>query len=277
MARKPSSLPPRNEAVEPWAELDALERRREARKMELYAAMVENLDHHVGRLVDYLKSNGLYDNTLIVFMSDNGAAGEDFYNAGPDMPFIRAHYDNSYENMGKPDSWVSYGRPWAEAGSAPFSRYKGSTREGGIVAPMIVTGAGVVRGGSINRAYVTLMDLAPTFLELAKGRYPTDGSVLPMLGESMVGVLTGQAAFVHDSTYVTTLYHAGHAFLRQGKWKIVNLEPPFDESGFELFDLESDPGETTNLAPVQPERFARMIELWRATRKKLGIVLPEDL
>ena len=115
-----SSLPPRNDAITPWARLEPAAQRREARKMELYAAIVENLDHHVGRLIAYLQANNLYDNTLVVFMSDNGAAGEDFYNGGGFMPYIREHYDNSYENMGTVSSIVLYGPQWAEAGSAPF-------------------------------------------------------------------------------------------------------------------------------------------------------------
>ena len=205
-----SSLPPRNEAITPWNDLGTEQQRREARKMELYASMVENLDFHVGRLIDHLKSNGLYDNTLIVFISDNGAAAEDFYNVGQYVPYVRDNYDNSYENMGK----------------------------------------------------------AP---------YPTDGSVMPMLGESVIGLLSGDATVVHDDAYITTLFHRGRGFLRQGKWKLVNLEPPFDESRFELFDLEADPGESTNLAAIEPERWAAMIELWRVKRQELGIVLPEDL
>ena len=272
-----SVLSPRNDAITPWDGLNAAEKRREARKMELYASMVENLDFHVGRLIEYLQQNDLYEDTLIVFMSDNGAAGEDFYNVGGFGPYLRANYDNSYENFGKPTSWVSYGPQWAEAGSAPFSRYKAYTREGGIVAPMIVSGPGVAVGSRIDNTYVTVMDLAPTFLELANAKYPTDDSVEPMLGESMVGLLSGEASRVHGEDYVTTLYHAGRAYIRRGNWKLVNLEPPFDESKFELFDLASDPGETKNLAGSESETLANMIELWRVTRLQLGIVLPQDL
>ena len=217
-------------------------------------------------------------NTLIVFMSDNGAAGSNHF--GSDTAYgryLRAHYDNSYENMGKANSWVTYGARWGEAGSAPFSRYKNFTREGGIVAAMIATGPGVASSGTIDSTYVTVMDLAPTFLELGGAIYPDDGSVAPMLGESMVGFLAGAEAEVHDENYVTTLYHAGKALLRQGRWKLVTLDPPFDESQFQLFDIEVDPGETRNLALQYPERMASMIALWRETRLELGIVLPQDL
>jgi arylsulfatase len=98
-----------------------------------------------------------------------------------------------------------------------------------------------------------------------------------MLGESINQFLAGESDKAHDDTYVTTLFHDGHAFLRQGNWKLANLEPPFDESGFGLFNLWDDPGETNNLADAEPEKFAEMIALWRVERRKLGIILPQDL
>ncbi|MDJ0905954.1 MAG: arylsulfatase [Woeseiaceae bacterium] len=272
-----SALPPRNEAITPWEQLDEQQRRRESRKMELYAAMVDNLDDHVGRLLDYLRDSGLYDNTLIIFMSDNGAAGEDFYNEGRFVEHLQAHFDNAYEKMGTAESFVSYDDPWAEAGSAPFMRRKGYTRQGGIVAPMIAAGPGVHASGQIDASYLTVMDLAPTFLELAGATYPDDGSVAPMLGESMNAFLAGEADAVHDDSYVTTLYHWGRAYLRQGDWKIANLEGPFSEADFALFNLAEDPGETTDLADVHPEKYAELIELWRQRRLELGIILPQDL
>ena len=275
-----STLPPRNEAITPWEELDTNQRHRESRKMELYAAMVTNLDGHVGRLVEYLKKHDLYDNTLIIFMSDNGAAAEDFYNDpkyGSYMDYTRAHYDNAYKNMGKPDSFVSYGAQWAEAGSAPFQRYKGYTREGGITAPMIISGKGVASKGRKSSVYLTVMDLAPTFLELAGLNYPDDGLVQAPLGESINALLTGKSEHVHDQDYVTVQSHGGRAMLRKGKWKLTNLDQPFDESKMELFDLEADPGETKNLAGAKPEKYQELLDLWREERRKMGIVLPQDL
>lgn len=270
-------LPPRNPAVVPWSGLSEEQKRIESRKMELYASLLHNFDDHIGRLVDYLRSADLYDNTLIVFMSDNGAAGEDFYNAGPYVDYLRAHYDNSYENMGSPTSFVAYGLPWAEAGSAPFSRYKGYTREGGIAAPMIVAGSSVDRSGVINNSYLTVMDLAPTFLELAGAHYPTGPGLRPMLGESMVDLLAGNTHAAHEDSYTTVLYYEGRAFIRQSDWKLVNLNPPFDETTFELFNLADDPGEATDLRNREPARFAAMVELWHARRRALGILLPENI
>lgn len=268
-------LPPRNPAVVPWNDLSDEQKRTESRKMELYAALLHHFDEQVGRLIDYLKDAELYDNTLIVFMSDNGAAAEDFYDRGPYTEYIRAHYDNSYDNMGKPGSFVSYGRPWAEAGSAPFSRHKGYTRQGGIAAAMIAAGRAVDRSGVINDSFLTVMDLAPTFLELAGAEYPSSGGVRPMLGESVVNLLAGNTHAAHAEDYSTVLYYEGRAFVRQGDWKLVNLEPPFNESTYELFNLADDPGETTDLRDSEPERFAAMVRLWHAKRQEIGILLPE--
>jgi len=275
-----STLPPRNEAITPWVDLDAEQQRRESRKMELYAAMVTNLDGHVGSLVKYLKTKGLYDNTLIIFMSDNGAAAEDFYNDPKYkdyMEYTRQHYDNAYENMGMPDSFVSYGAQWAEAGSAPFQRHKGYTREGGITAPMVITGPGVVSQGIKTSSYLTVMDLAPTFLELAGIDYPAGGSIQPMRGESINAFLSGDTDMVHDENYVTVHSHGGRMLIRKGKWKLTTLEAPFEESKLELFNMETDPGEMNNLVKAKPEKYQEMLELWREERRNRGIVLPQDL
>jgi arylsulfatase A-like enzyme len=109
-----SSLPPRNDAITPWEELSVDEQRRESRKMEFYASMVDNLDGHIGHLLDHLKKTGLYENTLIVFMSDNGAAGEDFYNEGPFTEYIQAHFDNAYETI----RWRAISGRWLRAADA---------------------------------------------------------------------------------------------------------------------------------------------------------------
>ena len=275
-----AELPPRNDDITPWVDLTAEQQRRESRKMELYAALVDNLDDHVGRLLDYLKENDLYDNTLIIFMSDNGAAGEDFYNGvlWPQfMPQTRKTFDNAYEKMGTADSFVSYGPPWAEAGSAPFRKYKSYTREGGLVAPMIMTGPGIAASGVIDSTYATAMDIAPTLLEVAGGKYPDDGSVRPMLGEPMNDFLAGRSDVVHDDDYVMVMSHRGRAFVRKGPWKIVTTFGPFSEDDFELYHVVDDPGEIRNLADAEPEKMAELLGIWREKRLEYGIIIPEDL
>lgn len=277
MVSADAALPPSNPAVPPWDSLTDEEKRVEAREMELYAAMVENLDGHVGRLVDYLKQSGQYENTLIVFMADNGAAAEDFYNDGPYQDYVQANYENTYETMGDPDSWVSYGRAWAEAGSAPFTRYKTYTSEGGISAPLIIAGNGVAAKDEINRSYLTVMDLAPTFIQIAGANYPAGGDIQAMRGESLVPLLSGQSEAAHADDYTTVLYLQGRALVRKGPWKLVALDPPFDKSKFGLFNMESDRGETTDMKAENPGKYQELIRIWDKQRTELGIILPEDL
>ena len=272
-----STLPPRNENIRPWADLSEAEKRIESREMELYAAMVENLDHHIGRLFAYLRENNLYENTLIVFMSDNGAAGEDFYNRGPFVEYVRERYDNTFENMGRPDSFVSYDYAWAEAGSAPFKHTKTFTTQGGITAPMIAAGPGVRLEDVISHSHVTLMDIAPTFIEAANGHYPDDGSVEPMQGKTLSPLLGGETETIHSDEETFVLFHRNRAYVRKGNWKLTSIERPFDEAHFSLHNLADDPGETTDLSEAHPEKHEELLQIWRAERRELGIVLPMDL
>ncbi len=274
---KDRKLPPRLETIKPWATLTAEEKKSEARKMELYAAMVDNLDEQVARLVTFLKAEGLYDNTLIVFMSDNGAAAEDFYVQKPYADFIASRYDNTYANMGNISSFVSYGAPWAKAGAAPFSHYKGLATEGGTVAPMILTGAKWISGQGIRKDFVTVMDLAPTFIDLAAASYPGKRGTTntrPMLSTSMRAYLAGKAVAVHDSAYAYGLWSGGAAGFWKGKWKLTNKETPYREGQLQLFDLQRDPGETTDLSSARPEIYREMVEAWRQYIKTHDIRIP---
>jgi len=275
-----SNLPPRNDVITPWGDLSVEQQKIESRMMEIYAAMIDNLDDHLGRLFAYLKDEGLYDNTLIIFMGDNGAAAEDFWNGYPyDGPtaYLRARFDNSLDNIGTATSFVSYGAQWAEASSAPYRWRKSFMHEGGIVAPMIISGAGVHRSGVIDPVYATVMDIAPTLIEAAGAEYPDDGSVRPMVGESMSAFLRGRSGRIHDDDYVTVLAHRGQGLVRKGQWKIVTTFAPFDESKFQLYDLQSDPGETVDLRTEEPEIFAELLGYWRKKRVEYGYILPQDL
>ncbi|MDN3204122.1 arylsulfatase [Algoriphagus sediminis] len=270
-------LPEMNSRVKPWEELSPEEQKKEARKMELYAGMVDNLDYNVGRLLDYLKEKGKYENTLIVFMADNGAAAEDFYYRKGFMELLRKHFTDEYEDMGKPNSFISYGPQWAEAGSSPFRYFKGYTTEGGMNVPMIIAGPGVAGSGSIQDTFCTLLDLAPTFYEVAGVEYPKEwkgNSPKPLLGESLIPMLSGNVSQVHHENYVFGMEHAGQAMLRKGNWKILNHERPFDKSNFELFDLSKDIAEQNDLRKEFPEKYQEMLLEWEKWSEQVGVVLP---
>lgn len=270
-------MPPSHRDIKAWNSLSPEEQKKEARKMELYAGMVENLDYNIGRIINYLKETGQYENTLIVFMSDNGAAAEDFYYNSNYGPFLQENYADDYAEMGKANSYISYGPQWAEAGSSPFKYYKGFTTEGGINTPMIMAGPGVENHGTINDSFLTLLDLAPTFYELVGVSYPDkwkEKAVKPLLGVSLVPLLSGKSNSVHDSTYVFGLEHRGYAMIRKGDWKIVNIERPFLLKNFQLYNLKSDLAEQNDLTETFPEKYQEMIGEWNKFSKEVGVKTP---
>ena len=274
-----AKLPARSSLIKPWTALSSEEKKIESKKMELYAAMVENLDDHIGQLIQYLKQSGQVDNTIIVFMSDNGAAAEDFFNLPAGFgPFLRTHYNNEHENMGKASSFVSYGPQWAQAGAAPFKLFKYYSTEGGIVTPLIITGNQVARKPGFQNTFISVMDLAPTFLELAGIKYPefyNNNSVLPMLGESCLSYISGKSNAVHDSNYVFGLEHDGQCMLIKGNWKITNSSHPLDETAFSLYNLATDLGESNDLSKSNPKKFSEMMREWEIFKKKTGVIMKE--
>jgi arylsulfatase A-like enzyme len=274
-----AKLPERSAGIKLWTALSAEEKKIESRKMELYAAMVENLDDHVGQVLQYLEQSGQYDNTIIVFMSDNGAAAEDFYNLPAGFgPYIRQHYNNDYENMGKAGSFVSYGPQWAQAGAAPFKLFKYYSTEGGIVTPLIIAGKNAQKRQGFQNTFITVMDLAPTFLEIAGIKYPSsyaNKKVTPMPGESSLSFISGKTNTVHNEDYVFGLEHDGQCMLIKGKWKITNISNPLEETAFALYDLSKDIGETNDLSRSNPEKFKEMITEWEIFKKKNGVIPKE--
>ena len=270
-------LPPNHERVASWSSLTVEEQRKEARKMELYAGMVDNLDYNIGRLLDHLKAIDEYENTLIVFMSDNGAAAEDFFVNKNYGPFIREHFHDDYEKMGEPYSFISYGPQWAEAGSAPFRYFKGQTTEGGIIAPMIMAGKGVMRNNEICHSLTTLMDIAPTFYELAEVSYPDrmNGKVLyPLKGASILPYASNTTDQIHNDEYVFALEHSSRAMLRKGKWKITNLERPFDVGNFKLYDLSEDLAENESLNDKYPDKLQELLKDWENFAREIRVQFP---
>lgn len=269
-----AKLPPMQENIPPWASLSEEDRKKEARKMELYAGMVENLDYNIGRLLNYLKETGEYDNTLIVFMSDNGAAGDDFLRHPGYGPYLRAHFNEAYEHMGEASSFISYGPAWAEAGSSPFRLYKGFATEGGMLAPMIIAGQGVHLENTISHDFLSVMDLAPTFYELAGISYPEKyggKGVYPLKGESLLPFLSGRSGRIHSEDYVFGMEHYGHAMLRKGNWKITNTNIPLKEENFRLYDLSADLAEMHDLRTDEPQTYMELLEEWRKFSREIRL------
>jgi arylsulfatase A-like enzyme len=262
-----------------WEDLPAEEQRIESRKMEIYAAMVSDLDDYVGRLVDYLDSIGELDNTLIFFMSDNGPEGLRRDLTPPLRRWVETCCDNSYENLGAGDSYVMYGPNWARAGSVPFRAAKATAWEGGIRVPAFAHFPGVIPAVRRSDAFATVMDVLPTFVALAEGELPEgtyrDRPVEPIRGKSLLPLLTGQSARVHEDDYLVGWELYGHRAVRQGDWKIVFDPRERDAAAWRLFNLAEDPGEQTDLRDAEPERFEAMQQLWERYRRDSGVILPQ--
>lgn len=272
-----TAYPARHPDVLPWDKLTPEQKKHEARLMEIYAAMLDNLDYNIGKLVKSLKESGQYNNTLILLMSDNGAEGQVL--DGPLFgPWIEAS-DNRYENMGRAGSYLFYGPQWAQVSTAPFSLFKTFTSEGGIRVPAIVHYPLWQENARLESSFMTVMDVMPTFMELAQvpeGLY-RGRQFQKFRGTSMLPVLEGEQGKVHDVDYVMGWELFGRRAIRQGKWKLRWIEQPSGSAQWELFDLASDPSEQYNLASQESERAGNMLRLWKQYVKETGLILPEGV
>lgn len=259
----------------PWHQLSKERQAHESRTMEAYAGMIENMDYHIGRVVDFLKDVGEYDNTLILVTSDNGSNpwySEEYPdNAG--SQWMR-QFDNSLENIGRPGSFVGIGPGWASASSGPLDYFKLTVGEGGIRTPLIIAGPGVEGGRLVGSlAYVT--DIMPTILEGAGLSHPGQfrgRTVEPMRGRSLRGVLSAS----EESTYTADDVIAGEMmngkWVIQGNYKAVLVTEPFGSGKWQLYDLDDDPGETDDLSLQEPELLSKLKAAWQVYAKQVGVV-----
>ncbi|MCK9986565.1 MAG: hypothetical protein AzoDbin1_03037 [Azoarcus sp.] len=279
-----ATLPPFPSYLRKWDELTPEQRRVAARSMELYAAMVEQMDQQIGRLFAGMKAAGKYDDTLIVFLSDNGADSENvraiWARAGEDKAReFEAKFDFSLENMGRPRSFVSVADGWAPARTLPARLYKGMTTEGGVRVPAIIKYPGRDGLTGRTRAFASVLDLPPTFLELAgeaQREQPRPGRVVPeQLGRSMVGLLTRSTPRVHGDDYAMGWELWPNKALRKGDWKLVRLGPPHKTADWQLFDLSKDPAEAKDLAVAESEKLREMISAYDQYAARVGVIEPE--
>lgn len=266
---------PMEDALPSWDQLTDEQKLIEARNMEVYAAMVANMDHHIGRVIDYLKEKGEYENTFILFFSDNGADG----NSPQDLPstgdWIRENFDNSLENMGRRGSYIAYGPQWAQVSTTPFRFFKGLTSQGGIQVPAIIRSPDVKKPGSISHEVAHVMDVMPTFLELAGIEQPKGTfkgrKVAPIEGISMKPILEGKA--MPERPLGWELF--GRKALRKGDWKILNMDPPYGSGEWQLYNLAKDPAETKDLASSNPKKLAELLKDWEDYVKRNNVLMGE--
>jgi len=255
------------------------------KKMELYAGMVENMDFHVGRLIDHLKQIGEYENTIFVVFGDNGAEGTDLFKmiAGTqgtrDYLFAAINWSQTDPHAwGDPGSYVAYGPMWAQVSMTPFSQYKGWLGEGGIRNALIVSGPVVKRPkGSLNNGLMHVADIMPTLLDIAGAGYPKtlEGRELPaLMGKSWGPVLAGQAESPRTAQDALAWELFGNRAVRQGDWKLRWEYKPLGKGDWELFNLAADPSERKNLAAERPDKVQALVAIWDSYVRANNVVLP---
>lgn len=272
--------PPRPPKAVPWESLDEEAQRVQARAMAVYAAMIDQIDVHTGRLVDYLKKTGQFDNTVIVFMSDNGPEGHDLDETWPAevFPKIRAvidqRFDHSEANMGRPNSYTLYGAGWARAGSPHLRMYKAYASEGGVRVTAFAHAPGRISAGSVLRENISVKDIAPTLLDFAGLSAPEQKGVYSMQGASIRAALEEPADW-KSGDRALGIELLGKYGLRFGHWKLLHMQPPYGSGEPELYNLAQDPGESENLAGKEPQVMKKMLGLWEQYRSDNGVILPD--
>ncbi len=281
-------LPGRLPEVPAWNELSSDEQRNEAKKMAVYAAMVDNLDANVGRLIQHLKDIGQYDNSVIMFMSDNGTDPYDRSERGIYQEFFAANeYDNSYRNMGAGNSYPFYGPGWAQVGSVHQSYYKFLPTEGGMRTPFILKlPKALEKGQNIDGfqnmdAFASVLDITPTLLDLADVEHPgtnyKERKIHVPTGRSMIPYLKGTEDTLYASDETVSFELFGHASVFMGDWKAVRVRPPWGDNSWSLYNLDNDPGEQVDLSKVAPEQLSVLTTAYKQYKATNNVITePED-
>ncbi len=252
--------------VIPWEEVKNLER--EKRRMEVYAAMVRSMDRGIGQVMEALDKAEVAENTVVIFLSDNGGCAS---HSGYKREDVRkAHEDYNKELPGSVDTYDYVAQGWGWAQNAPFRRYKVWTYEGGISTPMIVRWPGNIEAGTMTNEVGHVVDFMPTIMDLSGAKYPKSRSGVPVPsadGHSLMPVLKGESRPEYPSL---CWYLYGNRAVRQGKWKLVWGS---DRKEWELYDMENDRTETEDLSAKLPERVLKMEAEWMKWAKETGAPL----
>ena len=256
-----------------WDELGEEEKAYWSRVMQVNAGMMEAADFHLGRLLDHLQTKGQLDNTIVVVTSDNGPEYNTLGKTSPpaSLAVERAWmaiegWDVTYQNLGQPGSMGAIGQEWASVSAAPFHLFKFNASEGGLRVPMVVSGPGIETLGFVGgRSQVA--DIAPTLLDAAGVTFTPD----EFYGRSLMPMLTGQADEVYGEEDSFAFEVSGTAALYRGNWKIAKTPEPFGDGEWNLYDIASDPGETTDVAAQHPVVFQEMLNEYQSYANEVGV------
>lgn len=261
-----------------WDSLTADQQRTAARNMEIYAAMVDRLDQNVGKVIEALRASGELDNTVIIFLADNGAEALDAETTGAEMLARNLKgADNRFENRGAASSYVTYGAGWAQAGTAPSWLTKGYQSEGGTRTVALISGAAIPRREKADGQFLSVVDIAPTLLDLA-GIDPAatrvgGKAVRPITGRSWADWLHNPAARVYGAEDGIGAELFGSRSYRQGDWKLTDI----GDGVWRLFDIVRDPGETRDLSLEEAARREALAQAWNRYARDVGVIAPDTI
>lgn len=271
-------LPDRYHQIKPWASLSKEDRQRETKAMEVYAGMVSNMDYHFGRVIQFLKDIGKYENTIVLFLSDNGPNpwySEDYPgNAGSEW---FSQFDNSTENIGHPMSHYAYGMGWSSVSAGPLDLFKMTVGEGGIRSPLLVSGPGI-KSGVQNDSFAYVWDIMPTILDFTGISHPdqfNNRKVERMRGKSLKGILIGKDEKVYGKDAFVGGEMLNGKWMRQGDYKAVAVAAPYGSGKWHLYNVKKDPGETHNLTDEHPELLKKLQTQWERYADEVGVILTE--
>ncbi len=267
---------PRLDSVEAWDTLSPEKRREAARDMEVYAAMIDYLDEQIKRVFDYLKETGEYENTMIIFLSDNGANGHPPTAYPEQTEEYLNSFDNRLENRGLPNSFIDPGPGWAQASMAPSRLFKGFTAEGGIKAPLLVKLPGTMtNAGTMNHSFFHIRDIMPTLLDVANVSHQEQingRKVIPMQGRSVLDLFQGNAETPYAGADQVGYELFGLKAFIHGEWKVLWMPKPIGKGDWELFNLKEDPAELRDLSEENPQKLKELVGLWEHYKEENGVL-----
>jgi arylsulfatase len=250
------------------------------KQMAVYAGMLDNMDMNIGKLIKYLKKIGQYDNTLILFLSDNGADPIDYTKTSRWAKWYQTNYNLEYKALGRKGAFCSYGSGWAGASNAPLSYYKFFSSEGGMRVPLIARFP-AIKAGQITNAFGYVKDIAPTILEIAgvknhNGMYKGK-KVFPVTGKSLWPFMTGKTKSIHPEDETIGFELAGSIALFKGDMKLVKNPLPKVKNQWQLYNIKKDPAEMNNLTAEMPELLKKLKKEYYQYEKENGVIpVPED-
>ena len=281
-----TELPPRNDSVEPWSEMDAVSKQVAARLQAAYAAMLDHADQHLARLIDHLETSGQLDDTIIMVLSDNGASQEGgplgFVNAMGPYNGLPESMENKFEridDIGGPDTHSNFPWGWSMAANTPLRRYKQNTHGGGVRDPLVIHWPEQITNTGLRHQFCHVSDIVPTLLECVDIESPASINGIqqkPLEGVSFASTLNNAEANSGKTTQYFEMF--GHRGIVHDGWKAVAYHPPgtpYEDDNWELFNLVDDFNETNDLSQSEPERLQQMLDLWWE-QAQMYQVLPLD-